>query len=143
MQKLQLQLVAKLLELKTTKGLKNNELASMIQVSEGTMSDLLNGKKEFSETLISKCLSKLTDFSVTENIVPVRQAEQITNILKTAQTKADMRLIIGNTGIGKSLICKKVAKDNSNTYYLKIDRAYTWGDLLVDICRIMGIERLS
>lgn len=137
---LQQTLLARLMSLKQSKKLKNNELAAIISVSEGTMSDILSSKKTFSDKLIQQCLARISDYNIDFDVVPVRQFNQITSILTTCKTKSDMRLIIGNTGIGKSLVTRKFAKDNADVYYFKVDRSYTWKDLLAEICKIMGIE---
>lgn len=138
---LQMQLKEKLEVLKRQKGLKNNEIAVITGRSEGTVSDLLGSKKAFSENLIYSVMNKLGDyFQDGELVTTLRQYTKMWNIATACKKAADMRLVVGNTGIGKSVVFKKFAAENEYCYYLKIDRKLTWNKFLLAVNRAMGIE---
>lgn len=138
---LQLKFRDKLIVLMQQKGLKNNEIASITGHSEGTISEIVKNKRPFSNKLIHNMQNKLNDYMQEGDLVTsLRQYNIMMNIARLGKEASDMRLIVGNTGIGKSVVFKKFASENKACYYFKIDRAYTWNKFLLEINRIMGIE---
>lgn len=138
---LQNQLREKLEMLKRQKGLKNNEIAAITGRSEGTISDLLGSKKAFSDNLIHSVMNKLGDYFQDGDLVTtLRQYSKMWNIASACKKAADMRLVVGNTGIGKSVVFKKFAAEHEYCYYMKIDRKLTWNKFLQEVNRAMGIE---
>lgn len=138
---LQQSLRDKLLQLKQQKGLRNNELSAIIGRSEGTTSDLLGDKKTFSDKLVQSVLAKLGDYTVDGDVVTgVRQYQQMWNIANACKQASDMRLTVGNTGIGKSLVFRKFAQENGDVYYYKVDRQLSWNVLLQELNRTFGIR---
>lgn len=131
----------KLLALKSQKKLKNNELAAMIGRSEGTLSELLADKRSFSDKLVQTILAKLGDYQVEDNLVTsVRQYQQMWNIAESCKKNSDMRLVVGNSGIGKSVFFRKYSQEHSNVYYLKVDRNLSWNKFLLGVNEVMGIR---
>ena len=138
---MQIKLKHKLINLKATKGLKNNEIAAITNRSESTISEILSDKRAFADSLIYSVLSKLGDYFIEGNLVTsVRQYSKMWNIATSCKKDSDMRLIIGNTGIGKSIVLKRFATETSNVYYLKVDRKLSWNKMLREINRAMGID---
>lgn len=104
------------------KNLKAAEIARITGRSEGTISDLLNNKS-FSDKLLNTISDQLKDYMGEEEYVPTRQYNRIWNILTTWKQMSDMRLIAGNTGVGKSIVSRKFAEENECCWwYVKIDR---------------------
>lgn len=134
-------LSAKLQQMQQQKKLRNNELAAIFGRSEGTISDLISGSKEFTDKLISNIEAKLNDYTADSNLVTsLRQYSQMWNLATACKESSDMRLIVGNTGIGKSVVMRKYAEQHSHVHYLKIDRRYTWNKLLLKMTQTMGIK---
>ncbi|MBN2263041.1 MAG: AAA family ATPase [Prolixibacteraceae bacterium] len=130
----------KLTQIRNAKKMKNNELAALAGCSEGTLSDLINNKKSFSDKLINSITARVGNHSVSGNLVTsLRQYQQIWNLAEACKKASDMRLIVGNTGIGKSTVLRQYAAQASNVYYYKADRRLTWGKLLLAINECMGI----
>lgn len=131
----------KLISLKKNKGLKNNEIAHICGRSESTVSELLNDARQFADALISSMQSKLNDYMHEGDLVTsLRQFTAMTNIAQLGKKSSDMRLIVGNTGIGKTVVFRKFASETENCYYFKVDRQYTWNKFLLELNRIMGLD---
>lgn len=138
---LQQQFRDKLNALKANKGLKNNEIANITGRSESVISEILNNKRQFDEKLIYSMTSKLADyFQESVLVTTLRQYLKMYAIAESCKKASDMRLVVGNTGIGKSVVFKKYASETSDVYYLKVDRPYTWNKFLLEVNRVMGIE---
>ena len=138
---LQNQLKEKLLSIKSNKGLKNNEIATICGRSESVISEILNEKRQFDDKLIYSMISRLSDHLQEGDLVTtLRQYSKMFNIAQTCKKTSDMRLVVGNTGIGKSVVFKKFASENQDVYYFKVDRRYSWNQFLFELTRIMGIE---
>lgn len=130
----------KLVSLMDKKNLKPAEIARITGRSEGTISELLRDKKQFTDKLLNVIYDSLRDYMGDNELVSTRQFNKITNILQTGKNASDMRLIVGNTHIGKSETSKRFAQENSYCWYVKIDRKeMTWNRFLFKVANEMGI----
>lgn len=139
--RLQSQFRSKLLALQQSKKLRNNEIAAITGRSESTISELLNNKRSFADALIYSMQNKLNDYmQESELVTTLRQYTVMMGIAERCKQASDMRLVVGNTGIGKTVVFRKFAAENQAVYYFKVDRQYTWHKFLMAICRVMAIE---
>ena len=137
----QSQFKEKLNSLKANKGLKNNEIANITGRSESVISEIINEKRQFDDKLIYSMMSKLADyFQEGDLVTTLRQYVKMYNIAESCKKASDMRLVVGNTGIGKSVVFKKYASETPDVYYLKVDRPYSWNKFLLEVNRVMGID---
>lgn len=137
----QMDLRDKVVAMMERKKLKSSEVARITGRSEGTISDLLNNKKAFTDKLLVVIYDSLKDYLGEETLVPTRQYNKIWNIARSGKTASDMRLVVGNTGIGKSIVFKKFAEENECCWYIKIDRKeMTWNGFLFKVATEMGIK---
>lgn len=137
----QLVLKEKLLVLMEKKNMKPAEISRITGRSEGTISELLRDKKNFSPRLLTVIHESLRDYMGDEELVQTRQFVKMWNIAKASKAAGDMRLVVGNTGIGKSVLFKKFAEENESCWFLKFDRKeITWNRLLLLIAREMGVR---
>jgi hypothetical protein len=131
----------KILSLMDKKSLKASEIARISGRSEGTISELLRSKKTFSDKLLNVIYDALRDYIGENELVSTRQFNKIWSIAKASKQLSDMRLVVGNTGIGKSVVLKKFAEENTRSYYVKIDRKeMTWRQFLLKVCMAMGVR---
>jgi hypothetical protein len=131
----------KVLMLKEKKNLTGAELSRITGRSEGTISDLLGNKKSFSDKLIAVVYESLRDYLGDNDLVATRQYAMMWNIAKTGKQASDMRLVTGNTGVGKSVVFKKFAEETPCCVYYKIyDRGLSWNNLLNEVCRGFAIK---
>lgn len=131
----------KLVSLMEKKNMKPAEIARITGRSEGTISELLRNKKNFTDKLLAVIHDSLRDYMGEENLVATRQYNKMWNIAKAGKQMSDMRLVVGNTGIGKSVVFKKFAEENESCWYLKIDRKeITWNSFLFMIATEMGVR---
>lgn len=131
----------KLVVLMDKKNLKSSEIARITGRSEGTISELLRDKKSFSDKLLNVIYDTLKDYMGDDDLVSTRQMNKIWNIAQAGKTMSDMRLIVGNTGVGKSTVLRKFAEENECCYYIKIDRKeLTWNRFLFRLATEMGIK---
>ena len=137
----QLQLRDKIKVVMEKKSLKASQIARITSRSEGTISDLLNSKKASSPKVLSLIKSALQNDMGETDMVMTKQAELIMNIAKSCKSQSDMRLVVGNTGIGKSFVFKKYAEETECCCYYKIySRQLTWNQFLKEVCLGFGIE---
>ncbi len=131
----------KLIALMDKKNLKPAEIARITGRSEGTISELLRDKKSFSDKLLNVIYDSLKDYMGEDDLVETRQFNKMWNIAKTGKQLSDMRLVAGNTGVGKSVVFKKFAEENESCYYVKVDRKeMTWNNFLFKVVTEMGIK---
>ena len=131
----------KLVVLMDKKALKPAEIARITGRSEGTISELLRNKKSFSDKLLNVIYDSLKDYLGDETLVSTRQFNKMWNIATACKKMSDMRLIAGNTGIGKSIVFKKFAEENECCWYIKIDRKeMTWNRFLMQVATEMGVR---
>lgn len=127
--------------LKDKKGLSGADLARITGRSEGTISDLLGAKKSFSDKLLGLIHDSLRDYIGENELIETRQHQRIWNIAKSAKSASDFRLVVGNTGIGKSVVFRKFAEENQCCCYCKIyNRNITWNNFLSDVCKGFGVR---
>lgn len=131
----------KLNALMSKKNLKPAEIARITGRSEGTISELLRNKKQFTDKLLTVIHESLRDYMGEEELVATRQFNKMWNIAKAGKQSSDMRLVVGNTGIGKTVLFKKFAEENESCWFLKFDRKeITWNRLLLLIAQEMGVR---
>lgn len=131
----------KLIILMEKKNLKAAEIARITGRSEGTISDLLNSKKSFTDKLLNVIQDSLKDYLGEDDLVITRQYSKMWKILEAGKKAGDSRIIVGNTGIGKSILARKFAEENEACYYIKIDRKeMSWNNFLMRVVSEMGIK---
>lgn len=131
----------KIVALMTKKNQKPAEIARITGRSEGTISELLNDKKAFTAKLLNVIYDSLKDYFGDDNLVFTRQYNTMWNIAKAGKAASDMRLVFGNSGIGKSVVFRKFAEENESCWYVKIDRtSLTWNQFLRAVATEMGIR---
>ena len=123
------------------KNLKPAEIARITGRSEGTISELLRDKKQFSDKLLNVIYDSLRDYMGDSELVATRQYNKIWNILQSGKSASDMRLIVGNTHLGKSATAQRFAQENECCWYVKIDRKeLTWNQFLLKVATGMEIK---
>jgi hypothetical protein len=137
----QTELREKIVALMEKKRLRPAELARITGRSEGTISELINGKKQFTDKLLLLIYDSLKDYLGEETLVPTRQYTRMWNIAQSGKKASDMRLVVGNTGVGKSVVFRKFAEENESCWYIKIDRKeITWNRFLFAVATEMGVR---
>ncbi len=131
----------RLMLLMEKKNMKPAEIARISGRSEGTVSELLRNKKAFSDKLLQVVHESLKDYMGEENLVATRQYNKMWNIAQAGKKMSDMRLVVGNTGVGKSVVFKKFAEESESCWYIKIDRKeITWNRFLLEVATEMGVR---
>jgi dephospho-CoA kinase len=65
------------------------------------------------------------------------------NIAKIGKQESDIRLVVGNSGIGKTIVFKKFAEEISVVATTKYSTEHlTWNNFLYEICRGFGVSFL-
>jgi hypothetical protein len=137
----QTELRDKIVALMEKKKLRPAELARITGRSEGTVSELLNNKKQFTDKLLLLIYDSLKDYLGEETLVQTRQYTKMWNIAQSGKKASDMRLVVGNTGVGKSVVFRKFAEENEACWYIKIDRKeITWNRFLFTVATEMGVR---
>lgn len=137
----QVSLREKLKMLMEKKNLKPAEIARITGRSEGTISELLRDKKSFTDKLLNVIYDSLRDYLGEDDLVSTRQFNKLWKIADSGKKTSDMRLVVGNTGVGKSVVFRKFAEENECCWYIKIDRKeMTWNNFLLRFATEMGIR---
>ncbi|AND63644.1 hypothetical protein AX766_04215 [Flavobacterium covae] len=124
------------------KQISQNKLAETIGVSNGTISNILNGVLErINESMLLKIKSffKSSEWNIieTHNFLFVKEA--------CAEAKESHRLIgiIGYTGAGKTTALRDFFKKKPNTYLVTCGRAMRTKQLLSEILKALGVNYLA
>ncbi|MBY0244791.1 MAG: ATP-binding protein [Sphingobacteriaceae bacterium] len=125
------------------KGINQAVVSRIARCSTGTVSDLLGGKKQFSNRLLNIIGERIKVYASTDGdkelIKELRQFKIINSVTAECHKQAVFGLLVGNTGLGKSIALQYYTKKNKNTYYIKIDRKLTWNQLLNLIAMEFGL----
>ncbi len=119
-------------------GMSQNELARMTIYTAATVSQVLNGKYlgDNSAVINAADSAMATEMARYENgvvavpFVDTSISKQINYALNILSIDKRMGLIIGNTGVGKSIALKKYAKDNPSCILIEADDTYKVNTLL-------------
>lgn len=124
------------------KAVSQNELAKMVGVSNGTISNIVN---EIWERVNETMLLKIKSFFKTKgwNVVETHNFSTIQKACNSARKKRFMIGLLGSAGTGKTTALQNYYESNANTFFVTGDRAMRSKQLLSEILKSLGVSYVA
>jgi type II secretory pathway predicted ATPase ExeA len=149
-----LQIIEKAQAYMLTNGLSQNAMAKLANINSSYMSSMFdsnwenhpsgNGKTTAIADKWFEMLAETIGYKVEKDywpMVPTTQFRQIVAAMQDAKYNFQSRMIIGETGSGKTFSIQKFVKQNPQyTYVITASALYTIKDLINELCAAMRIE---
>ena len=125
-----------------TKGVSQNELAKMIEISSATLSNIIN---EVWERVNETMLLKIKSFFKSSNwtIIETNNYLAVQTACKKARKRNLIIGIIGVAGAGKTTALQNYYNVTPNTFLVTCNRAMRTKQLLSEILRALGVSYLA
>lgn len=127
-------------------GLTQAKIANKLGVSSAVVSQYLKGEYAGDTERIDKAVRELTERhaqksdEIKTDFVMTTSAKNITLTCQRAHATADVYLVVGDAGLGKTCALKEYAHKNSNVIMLEIDPTYSVKVLLSELCNHLSIS---
>ncbi len=139
--------IALLTQYKQETGLSQNKIATQLNVSATVVSQYLAGIYQGDVEAIDKKVKQLVERrkakqaeGVSSDFVKTSIAEKIINTCAMAHAMADMCIIIGDAGLGKTIALKEYAKNESDVILIEVDGTYSPKVVLQELCNELNID---
>lgn len=126
-------------------GISQSKVATLLGVSTATVSQYLkgtyNGDVEGVDKKVVEMLDRQADKAkdVKSDFVETATALDIFSVCQMAHAMADINLVIGEAGLGKTVTLKQYAKTVDNVILVEVEPTYSPKVLLVELCNKLGI----
>ena len=124
----------------SSKKISQNELAKQLEVSNGTISNILNDRWErINESMITKLYAKLN----TGNKVKLIQTHNLQNIFETCDRARKFKKLVtihGKEGAGKTVALDEYNRRNPNTYKITCINSMKPKQMLLELTRVLGMN---
>ena len=123
----------------SSKKVSQNELAKELEVSNGTISNILNDRWErLNESMITKLYAKLN----TGNKLKLVETHNLQNIFETCDRSRKFKKLVaitGKEGAGKTVALDEYNRRNPNTYKITCINSMKPKQMLLELTRVLGI----
>lgn len=124
----------------SSKKVSQNELAKELEVSNGTISNILNDRWErLNESMITKLYSKLN----TGNKLKLVETHNLQNIFETCDRSRKFKKLVaitGKEGAGKTVALDEYNRRNPNTYKITCINSMKPKQMLLELTRVLGLN---
>lgn len=126
--------------------LSQNQMASQLGKSASTVNQYLQGKYKGDVTALDKAVKELIARQnekakdIQTLFVKTKTAARILEICGLAHAMADIYLVIGEAGLGKTMALKHYANTNSNVVMLEVDPTFSAKVMLTELCGLLGVS---
>ncbi|BFN00322.1 ATPase [Moraxella sp. K02] len=126
-------------------GISQSKVATLLGVSTATVSQYLkgtyNGDVEGVDKKVVEMLDRQADKAkdVKSDFVETPTAKDIFDVCAMAHSMADINLVIGEAGLGKTVTLKQYAKTVDNVILVEVTPTYSPKVMLVELCNRLGI----
>ena len=126
-------------------GISQSKVATLLGVSTATVSQYLkgtyNGDVEGVDKKVVEMLDRQADKAkdVKSDFVETATALDIFSVCQMAHAMADINLVIGEAGLGKTVTLKQYAKTVDNVILVEVTPTYSPKVMLVELCNRLGI----
>lgn len=126
--------------------LSQNQVAAQLGKSASTINQYLHGKYKGDVTALDKAVNELIARQnekakdIQTPFVKTKTAARILEICGLAHAMADIYLVIGEAGLGKTMALKHYANTNSNVIMLEVDPTFSAKVMLSELCNLLGIS---
>ena len=118
-----------------TKGLSQQGISAITQVSTSTISEILNYKRAFGDETLQTLARALANMEGKKEVfTSLRQFSRLQKVATRTREDQLFTLAVGNTGIGKTTTIQQLYyQAPSTTFYVNIDFQMTWTVLMREI----------
>jgi DNA transposition AAA+ family ATPase len=124
----------------SSKKVSQNELAKELEVSNGTISNILNDRWErLNESMITKLYAKLN----TGNKLKLVETHNLQNIFETCDRSRKFKKLVaitGKEGAGKTVALDEYNRRNPNTYKITCINSMKPKQMLLELTRVLGLN---
>lgn len=126
-------------------GISQNKIAVMLGVSSAVVSQYLKGEYKGDVATVDKKVTQMLERQadkardVKSDFVLTPTARDIFNVCGMAHAMADINLVIGEAGLGKTVTLKEYAKTVDNVLLVEVEPTFSPKVLLVELCNKLGI----
>lgn len=126
-------------------GMSQSKVAPLVGVSTATISQYLKGEYKGDVAAIDKKVAEMLDRQadkardVKADFVETPTAKDIFDVCAMAHAMADINLVIGEAGLGKTVSLKEYARRVDNVVMIEVEPTYSPKVLLVELCNRLGI----
>ncbi len=131
-------------------GLSQNKIAKELGLTAGVISPYLAGKYTGDVQAIDKKVRQLVKRKkakqaegVHSDFVFTETAKSIMKNCFNAHTMAELCIVVGDAGLGKTMALKQYAKTQENVILLETDGTYSPKVILQELCEVLNIEGLA
>lgn len=117
-------------------------VGSLKGISAGTVSNILNGRFEnISDEMFRNVASQIGGIGTSGwQIVETGAYQEITEVLKDAQTWRNVTWVVGEAGSGKSTTARMYLQEKKEVFYILCSEDMKKGDFVREIARTVGIR---
>lgn len=126
-------------------GISQSKIAPLVGVSTATISQYLKGEYKGDVVAVDKKVAEMLDRQaekakdVKSDFVETATAKNIFEVCGMAHSMADINLVIGEAGLGKTVTLKQYAKQVENVILIEVTPTFSPKVLLVELCNRLGI----
>lgn len=126
-------------------GISQSKIAPLVGVSTATISQYLKGEYKGDVVAVDKKVAEMLERQaekakdVKSDFVETATAKNIFEVCGMAHSMADINLVIGEAGLGKTVTLKQYAKQVDNVILVEVEPTYSPKVLLVELCNRLGI----
>lgn len=130
---------------KESQNLSQARLATMLGVSPAVISQYLQGKYEGDVDSLDKKVRELVErtngrkVDIKGGFVLTGSARKTLTLCTDAHTLGDIRLVIGEAGIGKTMAIKEYAENTKGVVLIESEPTFSPKILLAELCQKLGI----
>lgn len=121
-------------------SLSQRQIAEGVGYSPSTINQVLNGNYEKPDAIIDRMVNFFRQRHQRADIIETRNYEECQNFFDTVIPKNALGMVVGNSGFGKTKICKHYAANHDNVAYVEIDRSMNVKEVLVALAEAMLIN---
>lgn len=130
---------------KESQNLSQARLATMLGVSPAVISQYLQGKYEGDVDTLDKKVCELVERTNSRKVdikggfVIINSARKTLRVCEDAHTLGDIRLVIGEAGLGKTMAIKEYAENTKGVVLIESEPTFSPKILLAELCQKLGI----
>lgn len=126
-------------------GISQSKVAPLVGVSTATISQYLKGEYKGDVAAVDKKVAEMLERQadkardVNSGFVETPTAKDIFDVCAMAHSMADINLVIGEAGLGKTVTLKQYARTVDNVILIEVEPTFSPKVLLVELCNRLGI----
>lgn len=131
--------------LMSLRGLSQSQVATQIDKSTAVVNQYLKGSYRGDNESVDTAVKQLLERYATKNrevkldYVETKSAQDINNMLAIAHAVGEMKVLIGEAGLGKTMAVKEYTKNHSDVILIEVEPTFNAKVLLSELCDTLGL----